>query len=42
MNTGQLAQVLRGKYLVDIESLCKVEGRPLFTGEIEAAIVERQ
>src|ERR1700722_8051827 len=39
MNTGQLAQVLRAKYLVEIESLCKVEGRPLFTGEIEAAIV---
>jgi 2-oxoglutarate/2-oxoacid ferredoxin oxidoreductase subunit alpha len=42
MNTGQLAQVLRARYLVDIESFCKVTGQPLFTGEIEAAIVERQ
>jgi 2-oxoglutarate ferredoxin oxidoreductase subunit alpha len=41
MNTGQLAQVLRAKYLVDVESLSKVQGLPLFTGEIEAAIVER-
>jgi 2-oxoglutarate/2-oxoacid ferredoxin oxidoreductase subunit alpha len=42
MNSGQLAQVLRARYLVDIESLSKVQGLPLFTGEIEAAIVERQ
>jgi 2-oxoglutarate ferredoxin oxidoreductase subunit alpha len=41
MNTGQLAQVLRAKYLVDVESLSKVQGLPIFTGEIEAAIVER-
>jgi 2-oxoglutarate ferredoxin oxidoreductase subunit alpha len=41
MNTGQLAQVLRAKYLVDVESLSKVQGLPLFTAEIEAAIVER-
>ena len=42
MNTGQLAQVLRGRYLVDIESLTKVQGQPLFSAEIEAAIEERQ
>ncbi len=41
MNSGQLAQVLRAKYLVDVESFCKVEGQPLFTAEIEAEIVER-
>jgi 2-oxoglutarate ferredoxin oxidoreductase subunit alpha len=41
MNTGQLAQVLRGKFLVDIESLCKVKGQPLFAAEIEQAIAER-
>ena len=41
MNTGQLAQVLRGKFLVDIESLCKVRGQPLFAVEIEQAILER-
>jgi 2-oxoglutarate/2-oxoacid ferredoxin oxidoreductase subunit alpha len=42
MNTGQLAQVLRGRFLVDIESLSKVQGQPLFSGEIEMAIEERQ
>jgi 2-oxoglutarate ferredoxin oxidoreductase subunit alpha len=42
VNTGQLSQVLRGRFLVDVESLCKVQGQPLFTGEIEAAIEERQ
>jgi 2-oxoglutarate ferredoxin oxidoreductase subunit alpha len=42
MNTGQLAQVLRAKYLVDIESFCKVQGQPLFAGEIERQIAERQ
>jgi len=42
MNTGQLAQVLRAKFLVDIESFCKVQGRPLFASEIEHEIIERQ
>jgi 2-oxoglutarate ferredoxin oxidoreductase subunit alpha len=41
MNTGQLAQVLRGRFLVDIESLTKVQGQPLFSSEIEAAILQR-
>jgi 2-oxoglutarate ferredoxin oxidoreductase subunit alpha len=42
MNTGQLAQILRAKFLVDVESFCKVEGQPLFSGEIEAQIEARQ
>jgi 2-oxoglutarate ferredoxin oxidoreductase subunit alpha len=42
MNTGQLAQLLRAKYLVDVESFCKVQGQPIFAAEIEAQIVERQ
>jgi 2-oxoglutarate ferredoxin oxidoreductase subunit alpha len=42
MNTGQLAQVLRAKFLVDVESFCKVQGQPLFAGEIEHQIEERQ
>jgi 2-oxoglutarate ferredoxin oxidoreductase subunit alpha len=42
MNTGQLAKLLRAKYLVDIESFCKVQGRPLFASEIEEQIAERQ
>jgi 2-oxoglutarate/2-oxoacid ferredoxin oxidoreductase subunit alpha len=41
MNSGQLAQVLRAKYLVDVESFCKVQGQPLFTAEVEAEITER-
>ncbi|HEV3053018.1 MAG TPA: 2-oxoacid:acceptor oxidoreductase subunit alpha [Solirubrobacteraceae bacterium] len=40
-NSGQLAQVLRARYLVDVESYTKVQGLPLFTGELETAIVER-
>jgi 2-oxoglutarate ferredoxin oxidoreductase subunit alpha len=39
MNSGQLAQVLRAKFLVDVESLSKVQGQPLFAAEIERAIV---
>ena len=42
MNTGQLAQVLRAKFLVDVESFTKVQGQPLFAGEIEQQIEERQ
>jgi 2-oxoglutarate ferredoxin oxidoreductase subunit alpha len=42
MNTGQLAQILRANFLVDVESFCKVEGQPLFSGEIEDQIRARQ
>ncbi len=42
MNTGQLAKVLRARYLVDVESYCKLQGQPLFSNEIEMAIAERQ
>jgi len=42
LNTGQLAQLLRAKYLVDVESFCKVQGQPLFASEIEEQIAERQ
>ncbi len=42
LNSGQLAQVLRARFLVDIESFCKIEGQPLFTAEIEREIRERQ
>jgi 2-oxoglutarate ferredoxin oxidoreductase subunit alpha len=41
MNSGQLAAVLRARFLVDVESFCKVEGQPLFAAEIEREIVER-
>ncbi len=42
LNTGQLALMLRAKYLVDVESYCKVQGQPLFASEIEDQIAERQ
>ncbi len=41
-NSGQLAQVLRARFLVDVESFCKVRGQPLFSVEIEREIMERQ
>jgi 2-oxoglutarate ferredoxin oxidoreductase subunit alpha len=34
MNMGQLALLLRAKYLRDVVSLCKVEGKPFFRSEI--------
>jgi 2-oxoglutarate ferredoxin oxidoreductase subunit alpha len=42
MNTGQLAQLLRGRFVVDVESFSKVQGQPLFASEVEMAIAERQ
>jgi 2-oxoglutarate ferredoxin oxidoreductase subunit alpha len=42
MNTGQLSQLLRARYLVDVESFSKVEGLPLFASQIQALIEERQ
>jgi 2-oxoglutarate/2-oxoacid ferredoxin oxidoreductase subunit alpha len=41
MNTGQLAQILRAEYLVDVESYCKLEGKPLFAAELEREFMER-
>jgi 2-oxoglutarate/2-oxoacid ferredoxin oxidoreductase subunit alpha len=41
MNTGQLAQLLRAEFLVDVESYCKLEGKPLFAGELEREIEAR-
>jgi 2-oxoglutarate/2-oxoacid ferredoxin oxidoreductase subunit alpha len=40
MNSGQLARVLRAEYLVDVRSHATVEGRPLYAGEVEQAILE--
>jgi 2-oxoglutarate ferredoxin oxidoreductase subunit alpha len=42
MNSGQLSQVLRAKFLIEVESFTKVEGQPLFSTEIEQQIAERQ
>jgi 2-oxoglutarate ferredoxin oxidoreductase subunit alpha len=41
MNTGQLAQILRAEFLVDVESYCKLEGKPLFAAELERVFLER-
>jgi 2-oxoglutarate ferredoxin oxidoreductase subunit alpha len=38
LNRGQLAGRLRAKFLVDVQSLCKVQGAPLMIMEVEAAI----
>ncbi len=42
LNSGQLAQLLRARYLVDVESFTKVQGQPMFAAEIEQQIGERQ
>jgi 2-oxoglutarate/2-oxoacid ferredoxin oxidoreductase subunit alpha len=41
LNTGQLAQVLRSRFLVDVESYTKVRGQPLFASEVAEQIAER-
>ena len=40
MNMGQLAMLLRARYLIDVVSLCKVQGKPFFRGEIVAKVNE--
>jgi len=39
LNTGQLAQLLRARFLVDVRSHTKVSGQPLFAAELEEAIL---
>ena len=38
LNLGQLAMLLRARYLVDAKSITKVQGLPFTAGELEAAI----
>jgi 2-oxoglutarate ferredoxin oxidoreductase subunit alpha len=40
MNTGQLALLLRARYLVDARSFTKVQGLPIFAEELERGIEE--
>ena len=40
MNLGQLSKLVRAEYLVDAESLTKVQGLPFRAAEIEAKILE--
>jgi 2-oxoglutarate/2-oxoacid ferredoxin oxidoreductase subunit alpha len=41
MNMGQLALVLRGRYLVDVESYTKVDGMPIFTRDVMDQVARR-
>ena len=38
MNLGQLASIVRSRYLIDVKSINKVEGVPFTASEIAAAI----
>ena len=40
MNLGQLALLVRARYLVDAESFTKVQGRPFGSEEIEARLIQ--
>jgi 2-oxoglutarate/2-oxoacid ferredoxin oxidoreductase subunit alpha len=40
-NMGQLVTVLRAEYLLDLESYSKVDGLPILTADVMAAITER-
>ena len=42
LNSGQLAMLLRSRFLVDVESYTKVQGQPLFASEMEEEIANRQ
>ncbi|MEY2399846.1 MAG: 2-oxoglutarate/2-oxoacid ferredoxin oxidoreductase subunit alpha [Actinomycetota bacterium] len=39
MNMGQLSRLLRAEYLVDVQSLTKIQGAPFKASEIEAAML---
>jgi 2-oxoglutarate ferredoxin oxidoreductase subunit alpha len=40
MNLGQLAMVLRARFLIDVHSFPKVQGQPIHASEIEEKILE--
>jgi 2-oxoglutarate ferredoxin oxidoreductase subunit alpha len=40
LNMGQLAMLVRARFLVDVVSFSKMQGQPIFADELEAAIVE--
>jgi 2-oxoglutarate ferredoxin oxidoreductase subunit alpha len=42
MNLGQLSKLLRAEFVVDCESLSKVDGLPIFTADVMEQILERQ
>jgi 2-oxoglutarate ferredoxin oxidoreductase subunit alpha len=41
MNLGQLAMIIRARFLVDADSYSKVQGQPILTGELEEEILRR-
>ncbi len=40
LNLGQLALLIRGRYLVDARSLSKVQGQPIFAEDLESEILK--
>ena len=40
MNAGQLAMLIRARFLVDAQSFSKVQGRPIWADELDEAIEE--
>jgi 2-oxoglutarate ferredoxin oxidoreductase subunit alpha len=40
LNLGQLALLIRGRYLVDARSFTKVQGQPIFAEELEREILK--
>jgi 2-oxoglutarate/2-oxoacid ferredoxin oxidoreductase subunit alpha len=40
-NMGQLVKLLRAEYLLDLEGFSKVDGMPILTADVMAAIAER-
>ena len=41
MNLGQLAMIVRARFLVDADSFSKVQGQPILTHELEDEILRR-
>ena len=41
MNMGQLVKIIRAEFLVDADSVTKVDGVPFFAEELEAELLER-
>ena len=40
LNTGQLAMLIRARFLIDAKTYSKVQGQPIFADELERAILE--
>ena len=40
LNLGQLSRLLRERYLIDVKSQCKVQGKPFKVSELYDRIME--